>query len=139
MYSAVTQKRYRDVSPLVRSAALDGLTVIMLALPEVYVQVRGLALPYPTLPYLTLRCACLAFALMRLRVYWYCPSILAVPQYTGSIFMPSTLAVFCHGLCRLPKHERRKPHPPTFRGLRVTPINHFSQIGRIGSPIFVEL
>eukprot|EP00904_Undaria_pinnatifida_P012617 jgi/Undpi1/8486/HiC_scaffold_25.g10953.m1 len=38
VYSSVTQKRYRDVSPLVRSSALDGLTDIMLALPDVYVQ-----------------------------------------------------------------------------------------------------
>ena len=55
VYSAVTQKRYRDVSPLVRSSALDGLTVIMLALPEVYVQVR-----------------CLPFALTRLFIFIFC-------------------------------------------------------------------
>lgn len=38
VYSKITQKRYRDVSTEVRSAALSGLRKIMLALPEVYVQ-----------------------------------------------------------------------------------------------------
>ncbi|CAM9843247.1 unnamed protein product [Pylaiella littoralis] len=38
VYSKITQKRYRDVSTEVRSAALSGLSKIMLALPEVYVQ-----------------------------------------------------------------------------------------------------
>lgn len=40
LYSRITQKRYRDVSVHVRSCVLDGLAAIMLALPEVYVQVR---------------------------------------------------------------------------------------------------
>lgn len=39
VYAKITQKRYRDVSVAVRSAALDGLSKIMLALPEIYVQV----------------------------------------------------------------------------------------------------
>eukprot|EP00752_Nemacystus_decipiens_P009436 g8435.t1 len=38
VYTKITQKRYRDVSVPVRSAALDGLSKIMLALPDVYVQ-----------------------------------------------------------------------------------------------------
>ncbi|CAM9437965.1 unnamed protein product, partial [Ectocarpus fasciculatus] len=38
VFSKMTQKRYRDVSPLIRSIALEGLSKIMLALPEVYVQ-----------------------------------------------------------------------------------------------------
>lgn len=40
VYTKITQKRYRDVSVVVRSAALDGLSKIMLALPDIYVQVR---------------------------------------------------------------------------------------------------
>ncbi|CAM9804703.1 unnamed protein product, partial [Sphacelaria rigidula] len=40
LYSRITQKRYRDVSVHVRCCVLDGLAAIMLALPEVYVQVR---------------------------------------------------------------------------------------------------
>ncbi|CAM9143991.1 unnamed protein product [Ectocarpus sp. 6 AP-2014] len=38
VFSKITQKRYRDVSPLIRSIALEGLSKIMLALPEFYVQ-----------------------------------------------------------------------------------------------------
>eukprot|EP00903_Cladosiphon_okamuranus_P006626 g6471.t2 len=38
VYAKITQKKYRDVSVAVRSAALDGLCKIMLALPDIYVQ-----------------------------------------------------------------------------------------------------
>lgn len=44
VYAKITQKRYRDVSVVVRSAALDGLSKIMLALPETYVQVVSLTI-----------------------------------------------------------------------------------------------
>ena len=40
VYAKITQKRYRDVSVAVRSAALDGLSKVMLALPDIYVQVN---------------------------------------------------------------------------------------------------
>lgn len=43
VYSRVAQKRYRDVSPLVRSTVLNGLCAILLAAPEVYVQVKPLS------------------------------------------------------------------------------------------------
>lgn len=39
--SKVVHKRYRDVSATVRASVIEGLTDIMLALPEVFVQVRA--------------------------------------------------------------------------------------------------
>ena len=44
VFSRVTQKRYRDVSPPVRTAVLEGLCSIMLALPEVYVEVNEIVM-----------------------------------------------------------------------------------------------